>query len=735
MARNDWQFVTGSTNNNSAFFTGIRWRYRDDLFGTSGYPSDRISSNTDIIEYQPYVGKKSTAYYSNYYSDWLTSYYKYSYNTTSGSDPASASNQLNVSTTFRFDKASTNTNYYLTKGELGSGNPMNTSSNTTSRIIQVPHCSDGTSKLRLYFYFAGKTPTTSFGYAETNQVVTLETIPRASSITVNDANIGSATNIVINKASSSFTTTLYYKASGQGSFTKIVDKTSNQVYGWIVPTSFYSLIPNAKTIQCQFYAETYSGSTLVGTSATVTATFTATGNPIINSVSATDINSVTANLTEGTSTSSKMVKYASNVQIVVSATRQNGSYISAITVNGQQATLSGSSSDATRTGTIQINEATTNSFVIVVIDSRGYTTSQTKTMTMIDYVPLTINPTIKRHTPTDGQINININGNYFNGSFGNQNNILNVQYRYKESGHSSWDQDWTNGSVNPTISGNAYSYSKTLTNMDYTKTFVFEIRATDAVETKTVTGITVTKGEPIFWWNNYGLHVPNYTETDIKATSKNDMSSITNTNAQGIVKFLYNVSNGTANLFDHTDNANAIIQISKHGGNYDSQLGFSSNGNIYYKSCDSENLADKSWKRMAFTNDIPTVPTKVSQLQNDSGFTTFDCNIGTSGIWSYAKFSNGLAICYAREEKTISVSNSFGDIKTSASQTVNDFPFNFTAVPTVSRWIDGSNSGIPMNSGNVNASVSNAGGYQVARGTTVTNGSFIINTIAIGKWK
>ena len=106
-----------------------------------------------------------------------------------------------------------------------------------------------------------------------------------------------------------------------------------------------------------------------------------------------------------------------------------------------------------------------------------------------------------------------------------------------------------------------------------------------------------------------------------------------------------------------------------------------------------------------------------------------------SGIWTYIKFNNGFAICFAREEKTISVSNSFGDWKTSPSQTIADFPFNFTSIPIVSRWIDGGNSGIAMNDAQHKASVSNAGGYQVARGTTITNGNFIINTIAIGFWK
>ena len=183
MARGDWNTVNGTTNNNNYFFTGIRWRYRDDLFGTTGYPTSRISSNTDIIEYQPFVGKKNSSVTSRYYNNWLTSYYKYSYNTSSGSDPASASNQLNVSTTYRFDQASTNSTYYLTKGSgLSSATVMNTSSSNTTRIIQVPHCSDGTSKVRLYFYFAGNSAT-AFTKAETDAVITLDTIPRYTSIT------------------------------------------------------------------------------------------------------------------------------------------------------------------------------------------------------------------------------------------------------------------------------------------------------------------------------------------------------------------------------------------------------------------------------------------------------------------------------------------------------------------------------------------------------------------------
>ena len=70
-----------------------------------------------------------------------------------------------------------------------------------------------------------------------------------------------------------------------------------------------------------------------------TATFTATGNPTIGTRTATDVNSITARLTSDSDTSTtKMVKYASNVQISVSATAQISAYISSVTVNGSKIT-------------------------------------------------------------------------------------------------------------------------------------------------------------------------------------------------------------------------------------------------------------------------------------------------------------------------------------------------------------------------------------------------------------
>ena len=380
----------------------------------------------------------------------------------------------------------------------------------------VPHKTDGTQNIT---YEASIATGTSVGTLNPTGSATLETIPRASSITVNDANIGSATNIVINKASANFTTSLYYVLPGQSEWIPIVSKTSNQVYGWTVPTSFYSLIPNSKTIQCTFIAETYSNDNYIGTSRT-TATFTATGNPIINSKSAivTDEGSLLL-----TGVDNKVIKYISNVNITVNASAQNNASLTSIKVNGIEAA----------NNIVTINNCDTNVFNIVVIDSRGYTTNDTITLDLVDYFRRTLNADIKKNNPTDGIVNISYEGNFFNGNFGDYQNQISVDYRFVEKGQDINQEAWQ--SLNPVIDGNNYSQSNYQINgFDYRKQYEFQIRAYDQVGTTQINGILIKKGIPTYWWNDNGLYVNglltspqlnNLYGTSINNTDYNDMTT------------------------------------------------------------------------------------------------------------------------------------------------------------------------------------------------------------------
>lgn len=67
--------------------------------------------------------------------------------------------------------------------------------------------------------------------------------------------------------------------------------------------------------------------------------------------------------------------------------------------------------------------------------------------------------------------------------------------------------------------------------------------------------------------------------------------------SDGQMKVFYNVNKSLTGNMPASNNANSIIQISKHPGNYDAQLGFSSDGNIYYRNCNDTPLSSSVlWK-------------------------------------------------------------------------------------------------------------------------------------------
>lgn len=73
--------------------------------------------------------------------------------------------------------------------------------------------------------------------------------------------------------------------------------------------------------------------------------------------------------------------------------------------------------------------------------------------------------------------------------------------------------------------------------------------------------------------------------------------------ADGTLRYDYNIVSTATGLFPTVNNANAIITINKHSGAYDSQLGFSANGNLYYRNFNAvSNDTTTSWKQIAFTD-------------------------------------------------------------------------------------------------------------------------------------
>ena len=154
------------------------------------------------------------------------------------------------------------------------------------------------------------------------------------------------------------------------------------------------------------------------------------------------------------------------------------------------------------TGTI--NDVETGLFSFSATDSRDYTTATGVTKQMIDYVRITANLEVPNPT-TYGETTLTITGNYFNGSFGNVNNLLVVLYRIKENNeeYGEWQV------ASPTLKNNTYKAVINITGLNYLNSYTFQVRAYDMLETVTSKEVKV-KTIPVFDWseNDFNFNVP-----------------------------------------------------------------------------------------------------------------------------------------------------------------------------------------------------------------------------------
>lgn len=309
---------------------------------------------------------------------------------------------------------------------------------------------------------------------------TLPTIPRESSVTCTDGNIGSSVTVNINRASSSFRHTITYNF--QGLTGTIATKTGNTSIGWTLPTSFFAKIPNSKSASGTIKCETYDGSTYIGSSTCRFNAFVSNSEPTI-SATVEDVNATTIALTGN---KNKLIKYKSTAKVVISATAKNSSSISSY-----KTVCAGKSAS---TATSNIAEIESGNFDVSCTDSRGFTSSTTVKKEIVDYIKLAITSLeLSRPNTTSNTVNIYLKGNYFNASFGSVSNTLALKFRSRISG-GTWGS-YIN--LNPTKSGNTFLISGNLgSTYNFNNEYEFEFVATDKVSTITQTSI-VSRGIPL----------------------------------------------------------------------------------------------------------------------------------------------------------------------------------------------------------------------------------------------
>ena len=316
---------------------------------------------------------------------------------------------------------------------------------------------------------------------------TLDTIPRASTISCTEANIESNPTIAISSASSGFTHTITYQF-GTLSGT-IADKaTETNITTWTIPADFYAQIPDAKRGYGTLTCYTYSGNTLIGSSPCEfwVSTDETKCKPTVSG--AVEIDSATNQLTGRTDT---LIRYFSTATCTISTTlNKNAGSIKAKTINN--IAVSGD--------TLTIPNVETGVFEFWAKDSREYHDDDKETRTLVPYIKLTNDATVYRDDPTSGNATLEIKGNYYRGSFGAQENGLTVEYKIGDGAYIP---------VTPNIEDGEYSATVSLTGLDYTKAFNIEVVVKDKLDSVTKP-LTVLKGIPVFDWGeaDFNFNVP-----------------------------------------------------------------------------------------------------------------------------------------------------------------------------------------------------------------------------------
>lgn len=273
--------------------------------------------------------------------------------------------------------------------------------------------------------------------------LTLTTIPRASSISIDSPSIecGNTININGSSASKNFTHKIYATWNGKTSeLVTIASGTTTSSFSYTIPTSWEKDLPNSTSGIATFTLETFSGSNSVG-SKSVNATIKVRSGvvPSIGTVSISDTNSICTGI-------GQYVQSQSRLKFSIATSGSQGSTVTSVSTKFEGQTYNSSSFT---TGTVQ--GSGTLSYVITVTDSRGRTASKSGSVTVSAYSSPSLTNVTARRANSSYTVD-EASGTYallhfkvgFTSLTGNNATSFYIQYR--ASGASSWTKinSWDN---------------------------------------------------------------------------------------------------------------------------------------------------------------------------------------------------------------------------------------------------------------------------------------------------
>lgn len=332
--------------------------------------------------------------------------------------------------------------------------------------------------------------------------------PAASTIAsgVASFNIGANISGAITRHHTSFTHTVRFRFG-----TTLVSTLTNQTTSInFTPTgtnltNMYAATPNSNSVSTTVEVDTLYDGQIVRSTTTRTGTATVINSNPTFALSWTFAETNTGlNTHKGAGNEAVMIQGLSTVRASITtaqrATANNGAtmvrYVA--TLNGVERTANWSETATITLDFGTINASANTTLTITAVDSRGNTTSTSRTVTVVPYTIPTLNATVTRLNNFEEQTTLTSVGSISLVNIGgtNRNALTHLEYRSKLATSSTWPTTWTN--ITRSISGATFTGNNVVLNLPNTNAYDFEIRAVDRFGHRTLAR-KVSSGRPILF--------------------------------------------------------------------------------------------------------------------------------------------------------------------------------------------------------------------------------------------
>lgn len=272
----------------------------------------------------------------------------------------------------------------------------------TTYTVTVPHNSNGTKSITIKanIEFNGTVSGKYLSDITASQTVTLDTIPRASGLSVaTSINTGSSLTATISPASSAFTHKVAYIIGNTTMFTSGTIAAGTNTYAYTIP---HSWLPSTSSTTMVVRLFTYSGSTEVGrVDKSVTVNVPASIIPSVSALTPTIVNGLSGYYVEG----------KSQIKLVATATAGSGSTLTSYVFTGSN--INGNATSYTSTSaTVTSSVIKTNGGIkygVVAKDARGRQSAikETSSITVYPYATPQIASITAQRCLSDGTIDSN----------------------------------------------------------------------------------------------------------------------------------------------------------------------------------------------------------------------------------------------------------------------------------------------------------------------------------------